>query len=511
MSGPKADLILRAYAIFSRLKQQVEPEISSLQLLQTTDEIACTYEDVFKLKCSHLPWTSDLRGTPAFSFIQLYDYLVIRTTKFKHIMLKSTRYKKLKSLQFFYEGYIKRIDVAKDSNFTFFDVRMKASMKSTLYIVLLVLDRSGIVSCAACTCPAGAGISGLGNCNHVGGVLFALEDFNRKGYKNCPEPVSCTSKLAAWNFPSSFASVSPASFDEVLIKKIRFGKDDVQLKAIKNICHDPRKIAHRRVDEERVEKLKHSLASSIPNSCFFAFHSFPDTSSASSSSIVTEMVESLDSPFQDSFVNLSVSDTDSNSMAFSDDYDISCSNFKDMMDYHTKNNMYLPSTAILDIEKETRGQSSNSSWKQHRLYRITASNFYSAAVTTVEPSSKLNSMFYSSFSSVRTRHGKAYESHVRSLYLETLLRNGFNKVFVDVPGLIVSSTHSFLGASLDGIVKHGEDSWGLEIKCPYSKFSSSLHDAVADKKFFLRKADVVGLKKIMPITTKFKVKCFALD
>ena len=40
------------------------------------------------------------------------------------------------------------------------------------------------------------------------------------------------------------------------------------------------------------------------------------------------MVDSLDSPFQDSFVNLSVSDTDSNSMALSDDYDISCSNFR---------------------------------------------------------------------------------------------------------------------------------------------------------------------------------------
>eukprot|EP00795_Rhopilema_esculentum_P003798 gene3798-15085_t len=153
--------------------------------------------------------------------------------------------------------------------------------------------------------------------------------------------------------------------------------------------------------------------------------------------------------------------------------------------------MYLPSTAILDIEKETRGQPSNSSWKQHRLYRITASNFYSAAVTTVEPSSKLNSMFYSSFSSVSIRHEKAYESHVRSLYLETLLRNGFNEVFVDEPGL-VSSNHSFLGASLDGIVEHGQDSWGLEIKCPYSKFSSSLDDAVADKKFFLKTKDTCG-------------------
>ena len=55
---------------------------------------------------------------------------------------------------------------------------------------------------------------------------------------------------------------------------------------------------------------------------------------------------------------------------------------------------------------------------------------------------------------------------------------------VDEPCLIVSSTHSFLGASLDCIVKHGKDSWGLKIKCPYSKFSSSLLDAVADKKIF---------------------------
>eukprot|EP00795_Rhopilema_esculentum_P015686 gene15686-6976_t len=60
-SGSKDDLFVLAYAIFSCLKQQLEPEIPSLQLLQTTDEIACTYEDV--KKCSHLPWTSDLRRT----------------------------------------------------------------------------------------------------------------------------------------------------------------------------------------------------------------------------------------------------------------------------------------------------------------------------------------------------------------------------------------------------------------------------------------------------------------
>ncbi len=104
-------------------------------------------------------------------------------------------------------------------------------------------------------------------------------------------------------------------------------------------------------------------------------------------------------------------------------------------------------------------------------------------------------MFYSSFSTQSTRHGQPYESHVRSLYLDTLINSRLQKASTEEPGLIVSSCHSFLGASLDGIFWHGQDSWGVEIKCPYSKFSLSLNDAVADKKFFLTKTDVMGLKK----------------
>ena len=52
---------------------------------------------------------------------------------------------------------------------------MKASMKITLYKVLVVLDSSGNVSNSACTCPAGTVLRDFGNCN------FVLEDFDRKG------------------------------------------------------------------------------------------------------------------------------------------------------------------------------------------------------------------------------------------------------------------------------------------------------------------------------------------
>ena len=105
----------------------------------------------------------------------------------------------MKSFKYCYEGFIRKILAAKDGDHTFFDVRMKASMKNTLYKVLIVLDSSGNVSNAACTCSAGSGLGGFGNCNHVGGVLFALEDFNEKRLYQSKEPVSCTSKLSAWN------------------------------------------------------------------------------------------------------------------------------------------------------------------------------------------------------------------------------------------------------------------------------------------------------------------------
>jgi len=82
--------------------------------------------------------------------------------------------------------------VAKDGDHTFLDVRMKASMKNTLYKVLVVLVSSGNVSNAACTCPAGSGLGGFANCSHVCGVLLAWEDFNQKGLYHSKEPVSGT-------------------------------------------------------------------------------------------------------------------------------------------------------------------------------------------------------------------------------------------------------------------------------------------------------------------------------
>ena len=201
-----------------------------------------------------------------------------------------------------------------------------------------------------CTCPAGAGLGCFGNCNHIGGVLFALEDFNRKGYQDCPEPVSCTSKLCAWNVPTSFVSVAPKSIDETVIRKIKFGKDSGISTQPKYLCFDSRMPTDRQVDEKDIQELQAKLASCLPNSRFFAFHSTGSPPS-NEQSVVAETVPSLLSPFDDANVMLMDS---LDSQPFSDSYDIACSNFKDMMDYQCLMRINIGDEEISNIELYTQ-------------------------------------------------------------------------------------------------------------------------------------------------------------
>ena len=61
-------------------------------------------------RISALGWSTDLRQLPGLNFIQLYDYLFVSTSKYRHIVLKDTNYKKLKSYQFFFERNVERLE-----------------------------------------------------------------------------------------------------------------------------------------------------------------------------------------------------------------------------------------------------------------------------------------------------------------------------------------------------------------------------------------------------------------
>ena len=140
---------------------------------------------------------------------------------------------------------------------------------------------------------------------------------------------------------------------------------------------------------------------------------------------------------------------------------------------------------------------SSEHWWSHRKERLTASKFYSAAVNTVEPSKKIQFMLYTKSSTPGMCPGISYEAEALKKYVEFLAANSLFFT-TDNPGLIVSKTHPYLGASLDAIITDmdTDEKWGVEIKCPSSKFNQPLEDVLQDKSFYLHKKDgIICLKE----------------
>ena len=120
----KADLVLKVYALLMRhvlpssnANSGENEEVPSPQEQeQGQDECDFKYEETMR-RISALGWSSDLRDLPEMNFIQLYDNLVVSTRKYRHIVLKGTHYKKLKSYEFFFEGHVKKTTQPKIINF----------------------------------------------------------------------------------------------------------------------------------------------------------------------------------------------------------------------------------------------------------------------------------------------------------------------------------------------------------------------------------------------------------
>ena len=69
-----------------------------------------------------------------------------------------------------------------------------ASMRDVRYDVQCIIDgQTGLIRCAACKCPAGAG----GKCNHIAALLFALLDYAM----TMRNPDSCTNTAQVWHRP----------------------------------------------------------------------------------------------------------------------------------------------------------------------------------------------------------------------------------------------------------------------------------------------------------------------
>ena len=106
-------------------------------------------------------------------------------------MLRGTDNEKLKSSQFFFEGNVKKLEGKFFENKTYVRANVLHSMKKTPSRAVLEFSPTCDVLGAACT--SDLELRGEGKCNHIGGVLFAIEDFIRRRFQNNPKPLTSTS------------------------------------------------------------------------------------------------------------------------------------------------------------------------------------------------------------------------------------------------------------------------------------------------------------------------------
>ena len=131
LGGTKADFVLKVYALLMR---EIIPSAATNDKIGSSGQSDEDFKyDSTMRGISALGWSTDLRNLPEMNFVQLYDYLVVSTRKYRHIVLKGTNYKKLKSYQLFFEGNVKKLECKGHDNKSYVRANVLPSMKKSQY------------------------------------------------------------------------------------------------------------------------------------------------------------------------------------------------------------------------------------------------------------------------------------------------------------------------------------------------------------------------------------------
>ena len=124
-------------------------------------------------------------------------------------------------------------------------------------------------------------------------------------------------------------------------------------------------------------------------------------------------------------------------------------------------------------------------WWKYRKVKLISSNFYITAVNKVEPSKKINSLFYSSIKATSVKHGIANGSVVLTEYVSLLATQSGTENLIQ-SGRILSKPLLFVRALLESIITNVDnlENWGMETKCSSSKLDKTINDVLKDKKVY---------------------------
>ena len=159
-----------------------------------------------------------------------------------------------------------------------------------------------------------------------------------------------------------------------------------------------------------------------------------------------------------------------------------------------QNYLYTTREQMVELERNTRGQSDCTLWVEERRSRLTASNFGSVIKRkkNIFLKSHLQKMLSPATSQSKTPEsclwGKTNEQVAIAKYLEQLKSDEKSVAACTQCGLFINTETPWLGASPDCLVHDPDEEMPLglgEVKCPSSKKDMTISEACQDPSFFL--------------------------
>lgn len=238
---------------------------------ETSDPFVQTLKQVKNLKDG---WTTNIRLVPEIKLQDISDYLIAAhdiTVQVKNGVYEQfsretmSRYKALRSYDLWESGHIGNIRFNPLENIESFcavkcDANPSGDTSGTQYDVVIILNCDGGKPVgASCTCVAGLGEA----CTHVAGLLFAIEDFVSRGFKDLPDDLATTEKLCKWIVPKGTV-VDPKPINDVDVVKPSHGKQKKE-KLYNASKYNPVPENKRDVIYDDLVTLKQTLSLHYPN------------------------------------------------------------------------------------------------------------------------------------------------------------------------------------------------------------------------------------------------------
>ncbi|XP_068690180.1 uncharacterized protein [Montipora foliosa] len=341
-TGRKVELVARAFAACEQnIPIKLTHEQHSISLKAEYRNRLAKYN--LSDPNSATAWLDDMTKWPAVDLGKIFSFILT------HKEFDSTyvgKYKDQKAFSYWRSNFVGPIYFSQNKD-------DKCILKSSItpsqrvrqdpHQAWVAVRNNGTIVCGWCTCIAGTSAT----CNHIIALLYKVNFAVQSGYTD----PACTSVPCGWNH-STRKDVQPGKVIEMDIRKdkaSRNGSDEAR-GIIKDAwrAFDPRKEGQREISESKKTHFLNGLAQTRPTAQILKSMESRLHGQPRHKLYMTECAENFSSSFNG--------------------------------EEQEKINGFLATLPLSDeevtsIEKETRGQSTSTAWKEHRKGRITASNF----------------------------------------------------------------------------------------------------------------------------------------